>query len=126
MQVSHHDFERLVQSAVDAIPEKYGKHIRNLAFVVEDHPSPLQQAKLHLVEGQLLFGLYEGIPLTKRSQGYNLVLPDKITIFREPIAAMSPNTGALRQLVNKTVWHEVAHYFGLDHDQIHALENPNR
>ncbi len=115
-------FEKMVRTAIDGIPRKYGEHIRNVAFVVEDSPSQEQRTKLHLVNGQTLFGLYEGIPLTKRSSGYNLVLPDKITIFREPIMYLAATVDEAQAQVNKTVWHEVAHYFGLDHNQIHNLE----
>ncbi len=116
------DFEKMVQKSIDRIPKKYGVNIRNVAFVVEDIPSEDQRIKLHLVDGQTLFGLYEGVPLTKRSSGYNLVLPDKITIFRIPILATSNTANEVQKQVDKTIWHEVAHYFGLDHSQIDALE----
>jgi predicted Zn-dependent protease with MMP-like domain len=66
--------------------------------------------------------LYEGIPLPRRDSGYNFVLPDIITIFKGPHEASTHDLAQLRQQVRQTVWHEVAHYFGLDHGQIHDLE----
>lgn len=116
------EFEEMVKAAIDNIPSQYGDHIKNLAFVVDDESDEIQRSKLHLVDGQILFGLYEGIPLTKRNNGYNLVLPDKITLFRLPILLVCNSLEEVRAQVKKTVWHEVAHYFGLDHEQIHALE----
>lgn len=122
ISVSQEEFEKLVGQAIDAIPEKYYQHISNVAFTVEDEPTQEQRAKLKLECHQSLYGLYEGVPLTKRGSGYNLVLPDKITIFKLPMEATSNSLEELSKQVHQTVWHEVAHYFGLDHDQIHNLE----
>lgn len=121
--ISQSDFEAIVSQAIDSIPDKYFEHIANVAFVTADEPSPEQRKKLHLRAGQSLYGLYEGIPITRRSSGYNMVLPDKITIFKRPIELSSTNLEELIKQVKKTVWHEVAHYYGLDHLQIHELEN---
>jgi predicted Zn-dependent protease with MMP-like domain len=115
-------FEGIISQAIDAIPEQYFKHLNNVAFVMEDEPTPAQREKLQLHCNQALFGLYEGIPLTKRGNGYNLVLPDKITVFKHPIEANSNSLEDMEQQVKKTVWHEVAHFYGLDHDRIHSLE----
>jgi predicted Zn-dependent protease with MMP-like domain len=116
-------FEQIVASAIDNIPPKYAEHIKNLAFVVEDEPTPEQRTKLKLRPYQTLFGLYEGVPLTSRSGNYNLVLPDKITIFKNPIEHTSNNLEEVIKQVNNTVWHEVAHYYGLGHGRIDELEN---
>jgi len=121
--VSDEEFEKIVGEAIDSIPEKYAKNLHNVAFVTEDVPNPEQRRRLELHDNQTLFGLYEGVPLTKRGAGYNLVLPDKITIFKIPMEMTSNSLAELTDQVNKTVWHEVAHYFGLDHEQIHRLEN---
>ena len=123
MQIDEKTFKKFVTDAIDNIPPKYADHIKNVAFVVEDIPDEIQRRKLALRDDQSLFGLYEGIPLTRRSSGYNLVLPDKITIFKIPIERTSRTIEELRERVKHTVWHEVAHYFGLDHDQIHELED---
>lgn len=121
--VTQAEFEEIVGSAIDNIPEKYAQHIKNLAFIVEDEPSLEQRHKLHLHNNQTLFGLYEGIPMTRRGNNYNLVLPDKITIFKKPMEWTSNSLEELTEQVNKTVWHEVAHYYGLDHDRIDELES---
>jgi len=123
IQVDDTQFRQIVAQAIDGIPEKYGKHIDNLAFVVEDEPTPTQRQKLRLRHDQSLFGLYEGIPLVQRGAGYNLVLPDKITIFRLPMLYHCTTLQEVRDLVKNTVWHEVAHYYGLDHGRIDEIES---
>jgi predicted Zn-dependent protease with MMP-like domain len=123
VEVDDEEFEQIVGEAMDALPEKYAKKLNNVAFVVEDEPTPAQMAKLHLVNGQILFGLYEGIPQTARTNNYNLVLPDKITIFKKPIQQVCTSLEHLKEQVRYTVWHEVAHHFGLGHDQIHKLDD---
>lgn len=120
--VSYSEFESMVGQAIDALPKKYASRLKNVAFVVEDEPTAEQRQKLHLHEGHLLFGLYEGIPQTARGNNYNLVLPDKITIFKLPIEAVSRNREELEEQIRYTVWHEVAHHFGLDHGQISRLD----
>ena len=122
MTIPQEEFEKIIAGAIDAIPENYYQRIKNVVFVAEDEPSQEQRKKLKLHCNQSLFGLYEGIPLTKRTSGYNLVLPDKITIFKFPIEHAANTLEELVNQVHKTVWHEVAHYFGLDHDMIHARE----
>lgn len=127
IDISQEDFEKIVSAGIDRIPKLYYEKLANVAFVTEDEPSVEQREKLKLHCNQTLFGLYEGIPLTRRGAGYNLVLPDKITVFRLPILAASNSTADAIKLVNKTVWHEVAHYYGLDHDRIHQIEQrPNK
>lgn len=120
--VDEDTFESMVSKAIDAIPPKYFTELKNVVFVAEDEPTAEQRTKLRLRGHESLFGLYEGIPITKRASGYNLALPDKITIFRGPTMFAVNSHDQLQALVDKTVWHEVAHYFGLDHDAIHALE----
>lgn len=117
------EFEKIVADAMDNIPDKYQKAMNNVGFVVEAEPSAAQREKLHLHDGMLLFGLYEGIPLTKRTGNYSGVLPDKITIFRDPILSLANSTDDVISQVKNTVWHEVAHHFGLDHSRINELEN---
>lgn len=123
IDITEEQFRELVTAAIDAIPEKYGKHITNLGFVVEREPSNEQRQRLHLVNGVTLYGLYEGVPLTRRGGNYSGVLPDKITVFMNPIVYSSRDFEDLQERVKNTVWHEVAHYFGLGHGRIHELEN---
>lgn len=121
IQVSDVEFEKFVAEAMDAIPEKYYQRIKNVVFVAEDNPTPEQRQKLKLRCDQTLFGLYEGVPLNKRGSNYNLVLPDKITIFKHPMEASCNTVVELKSQIHKTVWHEVAHYFGLSHEDMDKL-----
>jgi predicted Zn-dependent protease with MMP-like domain len=125
IEVTEEQFKQFVSEAIDAIPEPYASSMNNVAFVVEDEPTPQQRIKMKLDPHQTLFGLYEGIPLTKRGAGYNMVLPDKITIFKRPMEMMSRSAEEVKKQVHKTVWHEVAHHFGLEHLHIDRLENKN-
>lgn len=124
IQVSDADFQQIISQGIDAIPKLYQKHLQNVAFIVEDEPTPEQRQKLELFHGELLFGLYEGVPLPQRF-GQKL-LPDKITIFKKSAEQVSQTVDELREHVRHTIWHEVAHYYGLDHKRIHELENRNR
>lgn len=116
------EFEQLVNKAIDAIPQLYQDYLDNVAITIADEPTPAQREQLKLRCNETLFGLYEGIPLTKRGAGYNLVIPDRITIFKLPMVAASNNEAELAEQVRHTVWHEIAHYYGLNHEQIHKLE----
>jgi predicted Zn-dependent protease with MMP-like domain len=122
IQISDEQFREIVGEAIDAIPPLYQKHLQNVAFIVEDEPTNQQRQKLNIYPNELLFGLYEGVPLPKR-QGATKILPDKITIFKKPALLFSRNLQELREHVRHTVWHEIAHYYGLDHQRIHQLEN---
>jgi predicted Zn-dependent protease with MMP-like domain len=116
------DFEALVAEAVAQVPQPYQDRLDNIAFIVEEEPSPAQRQKMALRPGETLFGLYEGVPLPNRG-GVTKLLPDKITLFKNPLLAVSPDLAQLKRRIGHTVWHEVAHYFGLDHGQIDALDN---
>ncbi|MDQ2972926.1 MAG: metallopeptidase family protein [bacterium] len=122
MQLSDEEFEKIVNEAIDSLQEQTS-HTKNLAIVTEDDPSPEQREKLKLMPGHTLFGLYEGIPLTRRGSGYNMVLPDKITIFKNPILSVSRDILDLKSHVKRTVWHEIAHHYGLDHEDMQKRIN---
>lgn len=107
---------------MDELPEQYIDHLNNVAIVYADEPTPEQREKLKLRGHQTLLGLYEGIPLTQRGAGYNLVVPDKITLFKKPLLAHSSSPENFRAEVKHTLWHEIAHFYGLDHYHIHKLE----
>ena len=124
--ISEQEFEELVSQALDSLPEKYVSRINNVAIVTENNPSPEQRQKLHLHNGNLLFGLYEGIPLTQRGNNYTFVVPDKITIFKDPIESVSHNHEDLKERVRHTLWHEIAHFFGLGHDAIYKRDGTTK
>ena len=119
--ISDEQFEEFVVEGMDAIPERFASEIDNVVIVLEDEPSPQQRRELGLRHHSYLFGLYQGIPKTKR-WNYNLALPDKITIFKNEILATSTDPERIRELVKNTVWHEIGHHFGLSDEQIHAIE----
>ncbi len=122
IHVTDEEFYDMVQEAVKQIPPRFADHLDNVAFMVADVPTPEQQRKSGRLHGRtLLLGLYEGIPLPARNSGYSGVLPDVITVFKRAHELTSRDEADLRKAVHETVWHEVAHYFGLDHGQIRAL-----
>jgi predicted Zn-dependent protease with MMP-like domain len=119
--ISDEEFDRIISEALDSLPEKYTSRLKNVVIVYEDEPSPQQREMLKLHCNQLLFGLYEGVPLPRRN-GIQPLLPDKITIFKHSLMMVSKDKADLKKRVRHTLWHEMAHYFGLDHKRIHELE----
>lgn len=122
LEISDEQFDAMISRAMDELPEQYITGLNNVLVTFEDVPSAEQLQKQRLGPGQTLFGLYEGIPLTKRGAGYNMVLPDRITLFKNPMVRVAPDIPALQAQVKHTLWHEIAHYYGLDHDRIHTIE----
>ncbi len=118
--LTQEQFEELVRQGIDSIDPKFLAKLKNVEIVVEDDPTPFQLEKLKL-RGALLFGLYEGVPLTKR-ESYGQVLPDKITIFKNPIEQVYSNPEDIKKAVKNTVWHEIAHHFGMDERQVRSAE----
>jgi len=122
LQINDKEFEELVAAAIDKVPAPYDKHLGQVAFIIEDEPTPTQRQQLNLYPNETLFGLYEGVPLPQRG-GTEKILPDKITIFKRPLLAVSSSKMELSEKIGRTIWHEVAHYYGLDHAMIHRLES---
>lgn len=120
--ISDEQFEGLIAEAMDSLAEKVARDMSNVAIVWADEPTQEQRIKMKLQPHQSLFGLYEGIPQTARGAGYNLVLPDKITIFKNPMLRAANTMQELEHIIHNTVWHEIAHHFGLNHKQIESLE----
>lgn len=122
MEMSDEDFRKIIDEVMDELPQKYIKNLSNVAIVYEDEPTLEQIEQLKLRYGHVLFGLYEGIPRTRRGAGYSMVLPDKITIFKNAALRFSQDLDQLKANVKHTLWHEIAHHYGLDHKRIHELE----
>ena len=117
------DFEKLVEEGMALISEKFLKKLENVAVVLEDEPTAEQIAKLKLRKNFALFGLYEGVPQTKRGPHYGMIWPDKITIFQKPIEEYAGSPEEIKEIVKNTVWHEIAHHFGMNEEQIKKAES---
>ncbi|GAA4952381.1 hypothetical protein GCM10023205_11950 [Yinghuangia aomiensis] len=112
LEMSREEFEELVAEALDRIPPELTALMDNIAIFVEDEPDPA---------GPELLGLYEGIPLTERGDWYAGVLPDRITIYRNPTLRISETYEHVVEEVEITVVHEIAHHFGIDDERLHEL-----
>ncbi len=113
------EFERVVRRALGEIPTEIQARLENVDVVVEDRPSRDQLVGSGL-EGEELLGLYEGIPLTER-YGYDMVLPDKITLFQRAIEDMCSSDEEIVKEIQDTVIHEVAHHFGIDDERLEQM-----
>jgi len=122
LDVSDEQFDQMISKAMDSLPKTHMGAIKNVAIVYEDEPSEDQRVALKLQCNQTLFGLYEGVPLTQRQGAIHNYPPDKITIFKKPMLEYVYTMEELEEQIRHTLWHEVAHYFGLNHEQIHRLE----
>lgn len=120
------NFEKIVEEGIRAIPEKFLRKLDNVAIVIEDEPTPAQKKKLNIHSNWTLLGLYEGVPQAKRGASYSAVLPDKITIFQKPIEADARNEKDLKEIVKNTVWHEIAHHFGMNEARVRQAEARRR
>jgi predicted Zn-dependent protease with MMP-like domain len=120
------DFDRIVEQACKRIPARFRKRLDNVAVTVAMEPSPAQLARGRVRPGSTLLGLYEGRPLTRRSVFEPWSMPDRITIFQGPHERMARSPEHLLELVSATVWHEIAHYFGMDEAQVRAAERKRR
>jgi len=114
-------FLSLVRQALDALPSPYRDWLANVDVVVEQRPRRHHLREGGLGPGETLFGLYEGVPLTERGSDYGLVLPDKITIFQEPLEREFANDVELMEEVRRTVLHELAHHFGMGDEELERL-----
>lgn len=112
MEMDAEQFEKLVVSELDLLPDEMVDGLENIVFVVEDRPE----------DGSLdLLGEYQGVALTHRDQYGFGELPDRIVLFREPLLAVCSDLDELRDEVHITLVHEIAHYYGIDDDELHRL-----
>ena len=103
-------FESLVRDAIDLLPDQFRRRLDNVEIVIEDSP-----------ERESLLGHYHGVPLTHRDSGYSGYLPDKITIYRLPLERRARTPEELAEQVRVTVFHEIAHHFGIDDERLREL-----
>jgi len=113
MQPDGPDFERVIQETLDSLPDDLRKRISNLELLVEDEPPA----------GQPLLGLYQGVPLTRRTTNYSGALPDKISIYRRPLERLyGHDPDLLSSQIRRVVLHEVAHHFGISDERLVELD----
>jgi predicted Zn-dependent protease with MMP-like domain len=115
--MSDEEFEKLVGEGLDSLPEEFAKRLENVSVTIAEYPTSYQLRKMKLPPWGLLFGLYEGVPQTRRGN-YTAVLPDKITIFKNSILRVSDTPEAVKAQVRATVIHEIGHHFGLSDEQL--------
>ncbi len=121
------NFEQLIREAISALPEHGRKAMDNVAFIVEKEVRHKKAKEISILVNEVLLGLYEGIPKTKRGSNYFGVLPDKITIFQQPIEELAGrDEKKLKRLIYEVVWHEIGHHLGFDEKEIRALEAKKR
>ena len=115
------EFEQLVLEALESMPEMFHEALDNVEIVIEQWPAWNTMRMARVRSKFELLGFYHGVPLTERTTGYNLVSPDKISIYQKPIEAQCGTPQEVRALVHRVVLHELAHYFGIDDDRLHEI-----
>ena len=115
-------FVAMIRRAMSELSPDHMAALEHVQIIVADEPSPRQAEQLQLRGDTLLLGLYEGVPLTSRSGSESGLMSDTITIFKNALLSISRDEADLYQQVKRTVWHEIAHYFGIDHDHMAKLQ----
>lgn len=116
------EFLQLVDAGIDALRADVKERMKNVAIVIADEPSEDQRRENNIGPDDVLFGLYEGIPQTERGVEDFFSLPDKITIFKNAVLTTYSDPSDIATCVANTVWHEVAHHFGMDEDEVEEEE----
>ena len=117
------EFEKYVEEGFARLPLWVREKIRNVALLIEDEPSEEVRAQEKLGPGDTLLGLYHGIPLTGKSVSDSMTLPDTITLYQKPIEQVAQEDGVdVRDIIAETIWHEYAHHFGMDEDEVRLRE----
>jgi predicted Zn-dependent protease with MMP-like domain len=121
--VTRRQFEALVDKALRKLPKTFRQRISNIAVVVEDWADAETLAEMGIDPPDTLYGLYRGIDLTRRDSSYGNVMPDVITIYQGPIEEDAADEQEMAEIVRETVVHELGHYFGLDDETMHRIED---
>lgn len=112
------DFKELVAKALDQLPRAMGEKMENVSVCIEPKPTKEQQKELGMRRGEFLLGLYEGVPQAEWGRGMGGALPDKITLFQEPLEQLAQSQDELVELVQETIHHEVKHHFGFTEEDL--------
>lgn len=115
------EFEHVIIETMEGLPAQFKEGLDNVDIVLEEYPDAetMRLAGVRYREG--LLGFYHGVPITSRTQGYGMVAPDKISIYRQPILLYYQTPERIREGIKHTVLHELAHYFGIDDDRLREL-----
>jgi predicted Zn-dependent protease with MMP-like domain len=119
-RVSEEEFHQMMDHALGVIPGGFKEKIENLAFISEPYPSESDMERLGTKSKYSLLGLYSGVPYTKRSTWYSSVLPDRIILFQRNIESLCSSKEELMEKIKEVIIHEVAHYFGMDENEVRA------
>ncbi len=121
--MTREQFRELVEEAIDTIPRKFARQVRNLAIVIEDEPSEELMEEMEIDDPRDLLGLYQGTPLNERGWGYGNTLPDRITLFQQSIEEECDGVDDdIIVAIGETLIHELGHYFGMSEEQIMDIE----
>ena len=120
--MTHAEFARLAEEAVALIPVRFRRAMTNLAVVIEDHPSASLLEEMEVEPPDSLYGLYSGTPLPERHWDDGNRLPDRITLFQQPIEEDAADADDARIIIAETLLHEVGHYFGMSEEEIEEVE----
>ncbi len=120
-RMTRRDFQRLVRQALDELPPVFQDALDNLDIQVRWAPTPYERRRARLRAGHDLFGLYLGVPITKRSHGYSMVLPDTILIYQRAHERHSTTQNEVVEQARQTLLHEIGHYMGIDEDRLGEL-----
>jgi predicted Zn-dependent protease with MMP-like domain len=120
--VRRDEFESRVADALQSIPRRFRRAMKNIAIIVEDEPSAELLEEMEIEPPDTLLGLYQGIPLTERSSSYGNALPDRVLIFQGPHERDSEDDDDLVVAIAETLIHEIGHYFGLSEEEIEEIE----
>ncbi|HEY3064287.1 MAG TPA: metallopeptidase family protein [Methylomirabilota bacterium] len=121
--MTRRQFEALVERALRRLPRKFRAKLANIAVVVEDWADDATLADVGVEPPDTLYGLYRGVDLPHRDSSYGNVLPDVITIYQGPIEEDAADEAEMAEIVRETVVHELGHYFGLDDETMHQIED---
>ncbi|MFP4394527.1 MAG: metallopeptidase family protein [Anaerolineales bacterium] len=119
--ISADEFERLVVEAIDALPAVFREKLDNIDVTIEPWPDAYALQRTGVRRPSDLLGLYQGVPQTRRTHRYGLVLPDKITLYRGPIMMRCRTETDVQPLVEHVLRHEIAHHFGIDDDHLRHI-----
>lgn len=121
-EVERERFEEMLVDAIGGLPDEFRERIANVDFAVEDFARPDDYLRTGTSRNAMILGVYRGVPLNRRGSGYNMILPDTIVLFQQPLQRLALDEGDLEARVAHVVRHEVAHYFGISDERLREIE----